>query len=855
MSGNELTFFDIVIAHATRHPDRPAVVGLGADSLSFGALVSQIQDIWGTLRNAGVGYGSQVAVALPSGLESVISTVAIAAHASCVPLNPRLTESEFEQELARLSLDALIVPGWLNASVHAAAEKGSYALFEASKASPLLSNFELRCVRRAKNPRMVSAEISSQSPVLILRTSATTGVSKLVPVTHGNMLDLAGKMAGWFGLTTEDRAACVLPTYYAAGSKLNVLVPLLLGETIAIPVGVSPQRLTDWIAELRPTWFSAGPTFLQAVLDELRTRREEMPKGVLRFLTSGSAHLPDRLRKELEAILECPILEVYGISEAGVMAANPAPPAVRKPGTVGQITPGELAIRGPSGLSAPAGEIGEIFVTGPSLMPGYGDGNTPGAGLQNGWLPTGDIGFVDRDGFLTLVGRSKDMINRGGEKIWPSDVERAMLRHPSVREAAAFGVSHPRLGENIAAVVTLHPDATATPLELKRFLRGHLAPFKIPQRIDVVPSLLKNHTGKVSKSALAEAVINSEHHIDPPENLREFQILKIWQGLLQRSDIGVHDDFFEAGGDSLFAMQMLLEVEALFGHRISKSNVLEASTIHQLAAISTLDAQGGDELVTKAKDGAGQPLFFCHGDFETHGFYALKLAALLESDQPAYLIHPLLDVAAMSELVIEDMARLYVPRLLSLEIAHQLRRAGRKVDTVVLVDSFSLNSRSLFRSLHGVLQSAAAITWTKDFKQILSRELMPAVWKWTRESKGSAYRWVAQAIRSSGHRIARADGAGEPGRSLFDKRNDLYFRAMANYLPPKLDCDVIAIACESNANSFEWSTKPWTGLAATVRHIVVPGEHRTCITNYVEALAQSLNAHLGKFDAKRPFGY
>ena len=457
MNTKERTFFDLIVGHATRDPDRPAIVSLGSDPLSYGKLVSQIREIWDALRDAGVGHGSQVAVALPSGPESVISTVAIASCATCVPLNPHLSQSEFERELNRSSLDALIVPGWVDSSVRAVAESGSYAFFEATKISSSLPDVGLRRVRAVTGPLKAQDEISSRSAALLLRTSGTAGSVKLVPVTHENMIDLASKMAKWFGLTAEDRAACLLSTYYAAGSKLNTLLPLLLGGSIAIPAGVRPERLTEWIHELKPTWFSAGPTLLQAILDELRSACDLPLKSGLRFVTSGSAHLPSRVRTDLEALLDCPILEVYGLTEAGVLAANPAPPAKRKPGTAGLIATGELVVRRPTGASLPAGEVGEIFVGGPGLMPGYGDGKTPGKGLQDGWLRTGDLGCVDQDGFLTLVGRTTEIINRGGEKISPNDIERALLLHPCVREAVAFGVPHPRLGENVAAAVTLQP--------------------------------------------------------------------------------------------------------------------------------------------------------------------------------------------------------------------------------------------------------------------------------------------------------------------------------------------------------------------------------------------------------------
>ena len=855
----EATFFDVLAGHAEDCPDQAALVALGCAPISYRDLLVQTGKIWDSLREAGIRYGSQIGIVLPSGLDSAITTIAIAAHATCVPFNPRLSQNEFERELRRFNLDALIVPGRLDFPVHAAAESGSYGLFEASEAKDSLANFGLKCVRRPKHARAGRGEISPQSALLLLRTSATTGPSKLVPVTHGNMIDLASKMAHWFSFTTNDRAACVLPTYYAAGSKLNIIVPLLLGQTITLPAGARPERLAEWISKLRPTWFSAGPTFLQAVLDDLRSSQEP-PKHDLRFITSGSAHLPNRVRSELEGILKCPILEVYGISEAGVMAANPAPPAKRKPGTAGLIAEGELVIRGETGKALSAGEIGEVFVGGPGLMPGYlGEAKPFGAGIQDGWLPTGDIGFVDGEGFLTILGRSKEVINRGGEKVSPAEIEEALMLHHCVREAAAFGVPHPRLGENVAAAVVLQPETMITPLGLRNFLRSHLAPFKIPQRIDIVDSLPKSHTGKILRSELAEGALHREHQIARAEHPLEFQIMDIWRRLLQRSDIGIHDDFFEAGGDSLLATEMLLEVEQAVGSRVPQSALAEASTIRQLATIATAGIDD-EELVTKAKDGVGTPLFFCHGDFVTRGFYALKLAALLESNQPVYLIQPPRDVDDSSELVIEDMARSHVPRILELqphgkfqlggycnggllawEIAHQLRKAGREVESVVLVDALSLNSRPVFRVIHRLLNGMAALMPGTAQNRQLQRDGMRAVWNVARRSGGSKFGWVVAAIPPLQRRLLRRKIALNVPETPYDRFGGCYYRAMANYVPPKLDCDVLAISCEYQANIFEWSTKPWANLARKVDRAIVPGQHKSCITTHVEVLARLLS--------------
>jgi acyl-CoA synthetase (AMP-forming)/AMP-acid ligase II/thioesterase domain-containing protein len=840
LSNVERTFFDVIVDHAARDQDRAAIAGLGSDPLSYRKLVAQIGDIWDTLRDAGVGHGSQVAVALPSGLESVISTVAIASHATCVPLNPHLSQSEFEQQLAGLSLDALIVPEWLDSPVRAASENGPYGLFEASKASTLLSNFGLRCVRAAKSPRTGPAEISSRSAVLILRTSATTGASKLVPVTHGNMLDLADKMARWFGLTTEDRAACVLPTYYAAGSKLNVLVSLLLGESIAIPVGVRPERLAEWIGELRPTWFSAGPTFLQAVLDDLRSRREPTPNHDLRFITSGSAHLPGRVRTELEAILHCPILEVYGISEAGVMAANPAPPAKRKVGTVGRIPTGELVIRGESGAILPAGEIGEIFVSGPGLMPGYlGQSEPVGAGLQNGWLATGDIGSVDNDGFLTIVGRIKEVINRGGEKISPIDVEQALMLHPCVGEAAAFGVSHPRLGENVAAAVVLQPEATTTPFELRIFLRDRLAAFKIPQRIDIVTSLPKSHTGKVLRTQLAEARIKRERWIDPPKTPLQIQILAIWQRLLERTDVGIHDDFFEAGGDSLLEIAMLAELELLTGQTISGMILLEAPTIDQLAqklSEGNYLNQKPKNLVRVNSSGSRTPLLYFHNWYE---YSAVVMARFLGSDQPLIIIAPhgvgdepipcTIEAMAADRLPLimnaqpEGPYRLFgvcTGGIVAFEVARMLIAEGKKVEMVIMLDTPTINaSRSaqlLFLAMRcvrlvagSIVEPAMARTW---FWCAQIQKFWTISWhrRWA-----AIKRRVRKRVAAGSNLVGIAPIDADP---LGEAPETRYAYAMSNYFPKPLAVRVVHISVDFGAGA-------WRRISADLEMIKSPGHH------------------------------
>jgi acyl-CoA synthetase (AMP-forming)/AMP-acid ligase II/thioesterase domain-containing protein len=851
-----------IAEQAASGPGRPAIVCAEFLPFSFRELDWKIRQIGQVLSAAGVGASSRVGVILPYGPEAVIIAVAVSAHAIGFPLNPTLSAAEFEFEVARAGLDAIVLPDWVNLPSTGTVRTQSVGTFFASRANKSLVEIDLKLGVQIPAARRRWGAPSLHSVCVIQTSSGSTGTPKLILVTHANLFDIADKMRVWFGLSPADRCACLLPVHSGFGFKIAIVAPLLIGGSVAVAKTQKPDDIDAWSSDLHPTWFVATPTYLHAALDKLREAKNVQTSHSLRFFASTSAYLPEAVLTGLEGILRIPGLEFYGLREAGIVTANPAPPAARRLGSVGLVS-SDVAILGSDGEMLPCGAAGAIAVRGPGVSPGYIEALPTGCDTvvndksQTEWKLTGDVGTIDGDGFLSIVGRMKEIINRGGEKISPYEVEKALLQHPSVREAGAFAVTHPRLGENVGAAVVLQPNAETTSMELRAFLRTHLAAVKIPPRIEIVNSIPKGATGKILRAQLAEDAVNRDHgRFDPPEHPLEFQITEIWQQLLKRPNIGIHDDFFEAGGDSLLAAQMLLEVETIVGRRLSQSALAEASTIHQLATIAVMEAGDNDELVTKAKDGGGTPFFFCHGDFATRGFYALKLAALLDPDLPVYLVHPVRDPDETSELIFEDMARPYVSRLMELhpsgnfrlggycnggllawEIAHQLSRSGRKVDEVVLVNSLSLNSRRLFRILHRVVHGTST---PRASKSRLRREGMRLAWDWARRARGSRIGWVAQAFLSVRNLLVRRDRATRPRGSPFAKNVASYYRAMANYIPPPLDCEIVAINCEREANFFEWSARSWTTLARDVHDRVVPGDHMTCITLHVEALAQSL---------------
>lgn len=841
---------DALAHRAASDPHSPALVCSGLAPLSFGDLDLQIRRLGEQLRQAGLDAGSRIAIAMPRCPEAALLTVAVCCVGTIVPFNPTLAANELVEELQLTRPDALIVPAWEPVPAWVGASRLRFGVFQLSAATASLTEValtELAPVARAAAGR----KATGQSVCALFRTSGTTGVAKRVPVTHRNLIEMARKMEGWLRIGPADRSACIMPIHYNAGFKATLVVPLMIGCSVALPRDAGPQDFPKWVMELKPTWLTAAPAFLQSVLDKLRDLPDGEPRHGLRFILSTASYLPESLRDALEARAGVPVREFYGLCESGMMTGPRLPPASAKPGTVGRIPVGELEIRDFDGRVLGPGRIGQIWLAGPSLMPGYLQAiDEPPGGLVEGWLNTGDIGKVDEDGDLTVVGRTRELINRGGEKVSPYGVEKELLRHPAVREAAVFGVPHPRLGESVAAAVILRDGATTTPSALIAYLHDRLAPFQVPRQIQVLDKLPRGRTGKISRPHLAEAFARHERAGPLPDEPLQIQIAEIWQRLLNRDDIGVDEDFFDAGGDSLQASEMLLELEAQTRQPIDGAQLKAELTIRSLVEALTARVAAG-KLVTKARDGVGRPLFVWHGDFDGWGFYALRLADRLAHPGPVYLLHPNFDSANHVD-TIETMASRYVPELLALqpegafevvgychgglvawEVAHQLEAAGRPVENLVMIDTFSINARKSVRGIAHTVRLLGSMTPAALGTRMQQRG-MPAVWSSTRR--------LMRKDRSILWRAAKRLYKGPPGS--FETMRGAYYVAMANYLPPCLKARVTVVLSDEFAGKVEYGAEAWRGLASQVEREQVPGDHSTCVTTHVGALASALNRHL-----------
>ena len=463
------------------HPDvAPALIDPTTDSTwTYGELRARVDRLAIELVGHGVGPGDTIAFSLPNGPEIVAAFLAVVrAGAAAAPLNPAYTPAEFHAYLADLEPRAFL---WQDDAAEAA----------------LPACAELGIQRLELHGRGKQGALPSPDPnavALMLHTSGTTSRPKGVPIRQRNLAASVETIATTYRLRSEDTSHCVMPLFHVHGLVASTLAQLRVGGAVVVPRRFSASAFWDDTRRHRVTWFSAVPT-IHAILAE-RAQADAVGDHPLRFARSCSASLAPALLDRFEALFGVPLVEAYGMTEAAhQMASNPLPPGERRAGSVGRATGTEVTIM----------DDGEVAVRGPGVVDGYR--NNPEANavaFRDGWFRTGDSGTLDADGYLHLAGRIKELINRGGEKISPHEVEAALLRHPAVREAVAFSLPDPKYGEVVGAVVVTESDVSER--ELAAYCGEHLAGFKVPSRIVFVDAIPKGPTGKIQRRLLAEQV-------------------------------------------------------------------------------------------------------------------------------------------------------------------------------------------------------------------------------------------------------------------------------------------------------------------------------------------------------------
>jgi acyl-CoA synthetase (AMP-forming)/AMP-acid ligase II len=354
----------------------------------------------------------------------------------------------------------------------------------------------------AKQPGLAQA----QDLALVLHTSGTTSRPKIVPLRHVNVTASAFQIGRTLALGPDDVCLNIMPLFHIHGLIAATLASLAAGGAVCCSPGFNAFRFFPWFTEVRPTWYTAVPTMHQTILELAARNRPAIDAGRLRFIRSSSSSLPGPVMTAMEAAFGVPVIESYGMTEAShQMASNPLPPAARFPGCVGIAAGPEIAIMDDTGALLPPGALGEVVIRGRNVTAGYE--NNPAANASafiDGWFRTGDQGILDADGYLRLTGRLKELINRGGEKVSPLEVDEILMEHPAVAQCLTFAMPHAKLGEEVAAAVVLRDGAAAKDTELREFCGERLAAFKVPRRIVFVTEIPKGATGKLQRIGLAQ---------------------------------------------------------------------------------------------------------------------------------------------------------------------------------------------------------------------------------------------------------------------------------------------------------------------------------------------------------------
>lgn len=471
--------------------------------MTYSQLREQVRRTAKALNRMGIDPGDRVAMALPNGLEMIVSFLAAALAATAAPLNPGYKTEEFKFFLNDTSAKALIVPA-----------KGMEQAREALEQNMLLIEVDFG------DEGAMSLASDSNSPLpatagpddiaLILHTSGTTSRPKRVPLSHNNLLASARTVAETYQLTPDDVSLCVMPLFHVHGLVASALATFFSGGTVVLVERFNPLSFWSTVREHGVTWYSAVPTIHHLLMTRHRGAQRPSGSEQLRFIRSCSSPLSPSQMMELERKFGVPVLEAYGMTEAAhQMASNPLGPGERRPGSVGRATGVSIAILNEQGEHLPTGQKGEVCIKGPNVFSGYeGNPEANASSFTNGWFRTGDHGFLDVDGFLTLAGRIKELINRGGEKISPLEVDEALLAHPSVSEAVSFSVPDRIYGEEVAAAVVLNRQETET--ALIEHCQSLLADFKCPKRIHIVDSIPRTATGKIQRRNVAAELYASK---------------------------------------------------------------------------------------------------------------------------------------------------------------------------------------------------------------------------------------------------------------------------------------------------------------------------------------------------------
>lgn len=567
------------------NPNKIALFNVDGDCITFKELIAGIEKVHQQFIQNDIKPNARIGLVMHSGLKASALILGILTYSTLIPINPDINEVEFSNLIDRLDIDILI-------------------LDEESRLVPTSKKIESAKVILVKNDNNYFSIFSNNLSVintdqykpnyppiysLILETSGTTAKPKQIGLNANNLLASCKNIIYSLELTENDNCVHFLPNYHIGGIVDVLLAPIISGGSVIC----LPQFTSDFfyksLERFEPTWFQAAPALLFEIEATFSKYQAQIHQSKLRFIRSVSAPLPKDLHLKIEQQFQVPVVEIYGMSEAsGVVTSNP-PNYNRKISSVGKKIQTDIKLLNHNNEECLANMIGEIYIKGSNVITDYLSQEKDL--FKDGWLSTGDLGFYDEDGFLFLSGRIKDLINRGGEKISPIEIEHSLIGTFGIREATCFPVAHPTLNEEIACALVMENALVPPQLdELKSHLMRTLSHFKVPSIYIFTNEIPKNNTGKIQRHLLSKHFINQINELQKYtfDNIQattgtQQALVALWEKTLDIRPVGITDDFFKIGGNSLKAANLISEIQSLYGETIYVSSIFEYPTIQHFS--------------------------------------------------------------------------------------------------------------------------------------------------------------------------------------------------------------------------------------------------------------------------------
>lgn len=582
---------------AENYPGYWAVQDLNREPVSFERLLKVFVQIRTAVCDAGLRSGDRVAIWLEDRADMAIWIGALSALMECIPLSRSISSQQVGFAFETLKPAALISDGRGNEVFGAEATRCGIPVLEAT--SDATNEWSWQVAGRVPVTDRAQRTASPDDVAVILMTSGSTAAPKLVPVTHRAIVTTVLRSADGLELQPGERCLNVMPLNHVHGLVSGTFLPWLAAGTSVLPGEFSAQSFISWNERFRPNWFSMSPAIYSDILRRAQTAGICLQQPELRFVRCGSAALNPTLASEIETAFSVPLLEAYGMSET--LQISGIPFAKRCTGSVGLAIADEVQVFDDRGSVCKSGVSGEICVRGRSVMPHYLGGEEPHSGFVGEWFSTGDLGYLNEQGFLFVTGRLKELINVGGENIAPAEVEAGLARIQAIDECVCFAIPHPTLGDALAAAVVLHADHDTTVAEIRRLAAQELPAQKIPGSINIVQRLPRDANGKVNRPSVAKLVSANTENEPLLFGPVEHWLARHFEGVLRGAKVSADNDFFALGGSSLDAFELLTRLQNELNATIHIPLLLEAPSVRKLARTLQQKYPNAIERVTGAK--------------------------------------------------------------------------------------------------------------------------------------------------------------------------------------------------------------------------------------------------------------